>query len=734
MKVRIINVLFFSILLFCSCSVTKYVPEGHYLLDEVSVKTDVKGFDVSSVRPYIRQRNNTRWFALLRVPLSIYSMSGRDSTKWGNKILRRLGEKPVILDTLQTNYSVADMKAMMRNMGYLHADLDVDVKKKGRKAKVVYRLYPNEPYTLSSVKYVVEDPEVNKILCLDQPENQGIHCGEQFSVARLDDERSRISKILLDSGYYKFNKEFIRYIADTSRYSNQIDLTLVLMKYRPTTESQPVDHQRFRIRKLSFLSNDSIGMQLRRKVLEYNTPIRVGEYYSASNLQRAYNNFARLQAVKFTNISFDEAEEQGLLDCSIQLSFNKPRTISFEPEGTNTAGDLGAAASFTYQNRNLFHGSELLSVRLRGAYEAITGLEGYQDQNYIEYGLETKLSIPRFIAPLLSQSFRERQGATSEFTLSYNHQNRPEFHRKLFSTSMRFRWTDQLHHTAYRIDLIDLNYIYMPWIAETFKHDYLDSVSNRNAILRYNYEDLLIMKIGFGLTYRNRSDAIIMNVETAGNLLQALSRPFNLSKNDNGQYKLFNIAYAQYVKFDFDYTFRTQFDARNSLVFHTGIGIACPYGNSTILPFEKRYFSGGANSVRGWSVRELGPGKFRGTDGRIDFINQTGDMKLDLNLEFRTFLFWKLDGALFIDAGNIWTLRNNKDQPGGQFVFGEFYKQIAASYGFGLRLNFDYFLLRFDMGMRAVNPAYDDKRQHFPLFYPDFGRDFRFHFAVGMPF
>jgi len=167
---------------------------------------------------------------------------------------------------------------------------------------------------------------------------------------------------------------------------------------------------------------------------------------------------------------------------------------------------------------------------------------------------------------------------------------------------------------------------------------------------------------------------------------------------------------------------------------HVGLGIAYPYGNSKVLPFEKRYFSGGANSVRGWGVRELGPGRYKGTDGNIDFINQTGDMKLDLNAELRTFLFWKFNGAFFVDAGNIWTLKYYEEQKGGQFRFDEFYKQIAVSYGLGLRLNLDYFVIRLDMGMKAINPVYDNKRQHFPILNPNFGRDMALHFAVGLPF
>ena len=242
------------------------------------------------------------------------------------------------------------------------------------------------------------------------------------------------------------------------------------------------------------------------------------------------------------------------------------------------------------------------------------------------------------------------------------------------------------------------------------------------------------MRIGFGVTYSVGSHVIRANIETAGNVLHSLAKTLHLDRNSDGQYTLFNIAYAQYVKGDFDYTKAFRFDENNSLVFHAALGIAYPYGNSRVLPFEKRYFSGGANSVRGWGVRRLGPGRYRGTDGSIDFINQTGDMRLDLNLEYRTHLFWKLNGALFIDAGNIWTLREYDEQPGGQFRFDEFHKQIAVAYGLGFRLNFDYFILRFDMGMKAVNPAYETTREHWPLFHPRMSRDFNFHFAVGMPF
>lgn len=720
--------------LLAACSATKFVPDESYLLEKVELKADTKKFNVASLEPYIRQKANSKWFSVFKIPLGTYALSGRDTTRWINRTLRKIGEEPVVYDTLQAQLSCNDLKLALQNMGYMNAEVDLTTRAKGKRLTAIYTLHPGTPFFINSVRYDIQDSVIARMLNLDNPDRQELKAGDPFTVTRLEEERKRITRILMDSGYYRFHKDFIQYGADSTAGQNQINLMLHLLPYRPNSGAPETLHPRYSIRNVTFSSNDSAKIHLRPRVLRRSTLIKTGDLFSATQLQRTYANFARMQAVRYTNIRFTEAPDTTLLDCDINISTNKPSSISFQPEGTNTAGDLGAAASVTYENRNLFRGSELLSIQLRAAYEAITGLEGYQNKDYQEYGVETKLTFPRFVAPLLSRSFRRRSIATSELSLNWNLQNRPEFHRRVFSTAWRYHWNEPRHHISYRYDFFDINYVYMPWISSRFKADYLDNVTSRNAILRYNYEDLFILKMGFGLAFNDGENALKVNVESAGNMLHAVSKIFRLPQNADGKYTLVNIAYAQYVKFDVDFTRLFQFDERNSLAFHVGLGVAYPYGNSTILPFEKRYFSGGANSVRGWRVRELGPGTFKGTDGRIDFINQTGDMKLDMNLEYRTFLGWKLHGAVFVDAGNIWTLRNYAEQPGGQFRLNSFYRQIALAYGLGLRLNFDYFILRFDLGMKAVNPAYETSREHYPLLYPNFKRDFAFHFAVGLPF
>jgi len=725
-------------MLVASCSTMKFVPEGEYLLNRVKVKTEGEYRDVNTeaMRSYVRQMPNQRWFSLYKLPLATYSMSGRDSTKWLNRFLKSIGEEPVIYDSALTQRTIGDLEQQLRNTGFLNARVGCEVQHHGKKVDLTYVLKPGEPYFIYHVNYDIHDSAIARILAQEDEDKSLIKEGMKFDVSRLDAERKRITTLLSDSGYWRFHKDFITYQADTISGSRLIDLTLRLANYHLADMSEE-PHTRYWIRDISYASGDvrDPELHLRKHVLEECTHLEAGGTYSATGLQNTYNHFGRMQAVKYTNINFSQVPGADSLDCSIQLQSNKPSTISFQPEGTNTAGDLGAAASITYQNNNLFRGSELLSVQLRGAYEAIKGLEGYSNQDFVEYSSEVKLQFPRFISPFVNQHVRQTVNATSEVSLLYDTQNRPEFHRRLLSAAWRYRWNFPHRHDHYQLDLLDLNYVFMPWISPTFRKEYLDNDNNRNAILRYNYEDLFITKIGFGYSWSKNRTAFKSNIETSGNILSLGSRLFGSSKDEQGQYRLFNIAFAQYVKCDLDLSHAILTDHNNELVLHVGLGVAYPYGNSTMLPFEKRYFSGGANSVRGWTVRSLGPGKYKEKDGRINFINQTGDMKLDLNAEYRTKLFWKFSSALFIDAGNVWTLRKYETSPGGQFHFDDFYQQLAVSYGLGIRLNFDYFILRFDMGMKAVNPAFEtEDDEHYPLLHPRLSRDFAFHFAVGMPF
>jgi outer membrane translocation and assembly module TamA len=599
----------FVLLALVGCDGTRYVTDGDYLLTSTHVSCENPRINLNTMDTYIRQRPNSKWLSSLKVPLGFYSMSGVDTTKWINRTLRNWGQAPVVYDSLLTARTVEDITAAVRNEGYLNATVTPQLTKKGKRIKANYDIVTGSPYVVRKIKYDIKDPIIGDMLAKDE-QLLDMHTGQIFSVNQLGRNRNRITDYLNNHGYYQFNKEFITFDVDSSQMNRTVDVTMNIDLYRRNSYQDFSLHPLYSVRNVYFEGANTPDFTLRRSVLEQNSFIASGKPYSAADLQRTYTRFSRLQAIRYTNIHFDENPDSMYLDCHIQVSPQKTNSIQFQPEGTNTAGDLGAAVSLIYQNRNIFHGSELLNVTARGAYEAIRGLEGYQSHNYEEWGLETSLAFPRFLFPWMKKSFHRRSSATSEILFSYNRQNRPEFQRRIFTAAWRYKWNNPRKHTQYKVDAIDVNFISMPWISETFKHDYLDSVSNRNAILRYNYENLMIMKAGIGFTYSDKGKTIRLNFESAGNVLHLLSAPLKFRENDEGQNTFLGIAYAQYIKGDVDYTRLFALDDRSNLAVHARLGIAYPYGNSSILPFEKRYFAGGSNSVRGWSVRSLGPGGY----------------------------------------------------------------------------------------------------------------------------
>lgn len=744
-----------------SCAVDRYIPEGKYMLDKTSVTCENQELKKTyMLKDYVTQNTNSKWFGA-RVPLRIYCLSGSDTTKWVNRFLRRFGQAPVLYDSLKSAKQMRDISQVLANAGYMKVQVIEEKKLAGRKMSVNYVVMPNEQYTIRNVERVVDDAYLRPFICIDDTVNSLLKSGTAFDVNTLNGERNRITTHLRNNGYYKFTKDEIGYRADTALNSTEVDVTMNVKLMQENGRTMAKEHKKYFVDNVTFLIDvdkpdmmcDTISyrgfnfiyqdkLRFRKKLLTSFSRLHKGEPYNDAAFKRTYNNYNRLPAVSFSNIKTEEKDNE-MLDFFVTIKHSKPNSVSLDAEATNSAGDLGAALSASFQNKNMFKGSETFMFKLRGAYEAITGLEGYDGHNYVEFGAEAKVGFPAFLLPGVKREWGSFHNANSEIALQYNLQNRPEFQRRVLTAAWRYKWGSKDKHIQHKFDLLEVNYVYMPWISKTFKEQYLDSLGKTNAILKYNYENLLITKLGYSYsynslgaserTYGKNAYTFRFNIETSGNVLEAISKLTNADKNSDQQYKFCGIAFAQYVRSDLDLSKSIRIDKNNSIAFHGAIGIAYPYGNSNQLPFEKRYFAGGANSVRGWSVRSLGPGSYNGADKGINFLNQSGDIKLDLSMEYRAQLFWKFSGAAFIDGGNIWTIRKYDDQPGGEFRPESFIKQIAVSYGIGLRMDANFFIIRFDAGMKAINPAFTGY-DHYPITHPNFKRDFAFHFAVGMPF
>ena len=358
-----------AVIILGACSTSKLIPERKYLLDKVEIRSDDKQFNPHQFEALIRQRANSRWFSLFKIPMVTYAFAGKDSTRWINRTLKRIGEEPVIYDTVQAQRSADDLLMAMKNMGYMQSSVTIDTRVKGKKLTAIYTLHPRKPFYVKSIGYDIADSTIATIITPQYLAQGNVKEGKQFSANDLDDERKRITATLLDQGYYHFNKDFITYSADSTAGSKGVDLVMHINLYRANNNDSPHQHPRYRIGRVTYTSTNADGaLPLRQSVLDNNSRMETGHLFSATDLQRTYNNFGRLGAVRYSNVQLREVDSL-TLDCDVQLNTNKPNSISFQPEGTNTAGDLGAAATLTYQNRNIFRGSELFSLELRAAFD-----------------------------------------------------------------------------------------------------------------------------------------------------------------------------------------------------------------------------------------------------------------------------------------------------------------------------------------------------------------------------
>ena len=743
------------VVLFASaCNTTKYVPENEFLLNKVSIASDNKSITKEETKTYIRQLPNAAVFGLFKLQLGLYNLSGSDSTKWWNRFWKRVGDEPVIYNPQLTSVTENQISQLFRNRGYMNAEVNSDISHPKEKiAEVTYNIKSNIPYRIRSYSVNINYPELLQI-ALDTARSLIKH-GDLFDSDVLDDERDRITSRFRNLGYYNFSKDYLQYFADSTLNTNEADLVLEVRNESELTDSIDLVKvfQKYTIRKVHFYSEtektlenlnseislDSLEIEnykftyenirnIRPSVLIQSTHIVPEDFYSDRAVERSYSSLNSLSAIKYMDISFRESGTDKL-DAFIILTPNKLQSISADVEGTYSAGYWGLGGNINYGHRNIFKGSETLSLRGRAAYE-------YQgrDQNAYELGGDVGLKFPTFLLPFATRDMKRNIRATTEINGSYSYRNRPkEYTGIVTGVGFKYNWSERFE-VKHNFDVLNVSYVYYPFISPEYRA-YLST----SPYFVYNFQNHLIMRTGYSGSYSNfrplqplrNYSTLNYGIETAGNLLYGINNLFNSTKDDEGTFKIFGIRYAQYVKTDFNLTRYQIFDKNNRIVYHAGVGVALPYGNNNLIPFEKRYFSGGANSVRGWTAYQLGPGTFRSKGGYIDYNTQMGDIRIDLNMEYRTKLFWKLDGALFLDAGNVWTIREYDSQPGGVFRFSDFIGQLGVAYGGGIRADFSFFVLRLDLGLKLHNPALSRTESWRTKITKD---DYAFNLAIGYPF
>lgn len=747
------------------CSTTKNIPDSMYLLNSVEIKSDKKEIDVTYLEDFIQQQPNSTLPLFGKVRLGIYNIAGQDTSKWINRQIQKLGQAPVIYSPRLANVSATQLAKELSNEGYLRAVVDTILIPKGKKMNVTYDINSGDPYRIRNYEYTIYNKNIAQSLKPARNYTK-VQPGTIFNQVVLDESRSNLTAYLRNIGYYAFSKEYLYYRADTTLNSSQVDLYLSLYESKDSTT-----FQKYKIRNVTVLSGFDIlsngnhkifahpdttmykGLKiihgnnnfLRNSTLSRNTYLRPGALYADRNYTNTTGAFNGIGVIKQTDIAFkpiinlkDTIQQ---VDAFITLVPGNTHFFQTELQGTNSAGDFGIAPSISYQHQNIFNGAEILKLKLKGSYEFISNSNksNVNSHNFYEIGGEASLAFPLFLFPWLKKSWRELPSSSTQVSVGLTTQHRQEYTRQFFNATLTYRWATWANRLNHQLDLWDINYIRMPWVSDWFKENYLSNTAN--AILKASYQDQLISRTSYGITYANtnrwggipkNSIAIRANIEVSGLLPRLVTAFGKTKKNSSGQEEILGIAYAEYIKGDFSFAQTFQLTKVHSLAYRIGLGVANPFGNSNVLPFETRYFSGGANSVRGWPTRGLGPGSYRPkTDGN-DFANRVGDIKLDLGVEFRNMVTEFIQLAAFVDAGNIWTIRNYwETQPGGQFKFNTFYKEIALSYGAGIRFDLGFLLLRLDGGVRAYDPGQVEDK--WVIFKPRLNY-MAWHFAIGYPF
>jgi outer membrane protein assembly factor BamA len=754
-----------------SCNPTKYVPQDQTLLNNNFIQIDQGGINKSDLVPYIKQIPNKRIFGL-RFHLGLFNLSDLNKEKWPHSWLRNIGEEPVIYDEYSTKQSRDQLKEYIGSKGYFDGRVSDSARTSERKSDVFYNINLKSPYTIRNIYFEIGDTTIRELFFFDSI-NCLIQRGRPYDVDILQAERTRFERYVKDHGFYAFSADHIAFRIDSNLGKRQVNLYYEIRKFQKTDKYNRmtyVAHPTYRIKNIyiypdyvpkdvleggaSYLSAlDTVNhkgyyfITNQKKIpIKYDLILQSlylipGAGYSITDVEQTQSHLLTLKAYRLVNIFFNETEtpekDQGLnsfLNCHIQLTLLSQQSFNVELEGTNTAGNFGGAVNLVYQHKNLFHGAEQLNVKLKGAFEAmsqkITKLRSTQ-----EYGFETSLRLPRFLFPFLkTEGFIKNYNPTTTILGAYNYQDLTFFTRTMANATFGYNWAARDYQT-HIVNPVQFNLVNMISIDTGFQ-----KLIDASSYLANSYKDVMILAGNYSFIYNNQKiqksrDYLFLrlNVELAGNLLSVASNLAGAKKTE-GNYNLFGQPFAQYARTDVDIRYNMILNDVSSLVYRGFAGIGIPYGNSKAIPFEKQYFGGGANGIRAWQVRSLGPGSYVVPD-TIDFINQTADIKLEANAEYRFKLFWILEGALFFDAGNIWTFNEDASRPGARFRFKNLIDDIAVGTGTGLRFDLSFVTARLDMGLKLRDPSISTGSQWILLNRNYIFRDdITFVLGIGYPF
>jgi outer membrane protein assembly factor BamA len=782
-----------------ACLSLKKYPQDKYFLKRNEIKEKEYHFNKEELKDVLKQKPNRKILGVLQLHLAMYNMGNTgDTTVEGHKFLskfwkkikrgmRTIGEEPVFLDSALTAKSVQQLTIYLQKKGYFNATVTDSIRLNRRKALVEYYLFPGEPYKVRSVYYSTQDEGLDTILTRLKNSSL-IVSGQNSDEDILDKERERITADIRDHGYYFFNKNYITYERDSSLGSHQVDVYLYLNRQYENVEQQEgdehavEDHHPYRYNNVSlytnydtkdpnkksirdtiyshgvYFINDFDKHYIRTNPLSHSVFLKPGDLFLQLNVDHTYSRLADLKIFKLVNFRFNEeprteTQPNYLLNVNINASPLVRHEYKLESELTHNGGNLGAAGSLSYQDRNLLKGAESFELKISGGFESLKNFADSLERkkffglfNTFDIGPEVNVGVKRFLFPFITR----RQDSSyfspnTFFTAGFNYQERPDFLRNI--AKLGYHYDKRLSrifgvtspYWKYQWYLFEVNSVKVK-LDPSFYQKLLE-INDVNLL--YSYRDHLITSGHFSLIFNNQTPAPLknfwyarFNMEAAGNSLwaaQHLSSRSIYAADSTGKYYVLGLKYAQYLKPDIDISFHHKLNIANTLVYRVAGGYGYTYANSQdeLLPFDKAFFAGGANDIRAWQARTLGPGSYEDSLN----IENGGDIKLEANVEYRSQVFKILEAAMFLDAGNVW-IRNDKSGllPGAKFEGRKIFPQTAIGGGIGLRFNFTFFILRTDFAVKLHDPALPDTERWVYTNKKFVIKDVVPNLAIGYPF
>lgn len=715
-----------------SCSTTRVLGDGQFRLadNKVVVDNDRK-FNTKEIESYIKQKPNSYIIFGWNPFLNIYNWSGKNADKGINKFLRKIGTAPVVYQPSQVEASVENINRHLEYLGYYGSDVRSEVRVNGKRVTVTYSVTLGRRYRIGNVSFAVPDGEFKEDFYADTAA-VSIRPGDFLSEDALEKETERAASMFRRKGYFGFTKNYFSFEADTLARRDTADLLMTVKEYtRNQTAEYARPHRKYFFGDVS-ISYDN-DLKFNDRVLKNICTIRPGAMYDEREVNTTYSRLSALRLFSGVNVALNP-RDSGIVDCDISLTKSRMQGFKVNLEGsTNSTGLIGISPQVSYYHKNIFHGGQWLNLGFLGNFQF-----KYDDRSVKsnEFGVSAGLSFPEFLG-LPNSIFHGPSLPRTEINASYNYQNRPEYTRNMISTSYGYSGSLRNGKFFYQFYPIQAKIVRLTNLDPNFY-----TTLSGNPFMRDAYQNHF--DVGSGLVaYYTTSSSLVpketyeylrLQLDASGNVLSLFNKA--MRRDDYGSRLIWNTPYSQYIRTELTLgkTFVFGKNGGQALAIRLLGGVGYAYGNSSTIPFEKQFYSGGANSMRGWQARSLGPGNSK-ADTTFVIPSQTGDVKLEANLEYRFPMFWKLCGAVFTDVGNIWTLKETDGDDGSHthFDLKNLAASLAADWGIGLRVDLNFLILRLDMGMKVYDPSLDTARWRSPSQW--LKKDgYTLHFGVGYPF